>query len=101
MDEERLCTACRASLAGPFGPRITLAHAAGEGKDKELRISAQAWICPGCGLVHWYAADEDLDRLLDALPGEETAGEPGAFKPGSSYERRSQMLRMLRRVRRM
>ncbi|MEJ2209024.1 MAG: hypothetical protein P8129_08315 [Anaerolineae bacterium] len=101
MDEDRLCTACRATLAGPFQPRINLIHAVGEGKAEELKVSARAWICPGCGLVHWYAPDEDLDRLLDALPQEEMVGEGETLKPASSYERRSQMLRMLRRVRRM
>ncbi|MFN2224746.1 MAG: hypothetical protein ACK2UY_00530 [Anaerolineae bacterium] len=98
MDEDRLCTACRASLAGPFEPRITLSHPAGEGEERELKVSARSWICPGCGLVHWYARDEDLDKLLEALPEDD---EVGAIKPASSYERRSQMLRMLRRVRRI
>jgi len=101
MDEERLCTTCRANLAGPFQPRITLSHPAGEGGDKELKVSARAWICPGCGLVHWYAGDDDLDKLLEAVSEDEMVIETGAINPGSSYERRSQMRRMLRRVRRM
>jgi hypothetical protein len=100
MDEDRLCTACRASLVGPFQPRITLTHGAGEGEEQELKVSARSWICPGCGLVHWYARDEDLDKLLDVLSEDQAVGAAGA-KPDSSYERRSQMLRMLRQVRRM
>lgn len=101
MDEDRLCTACRASLAGPFQPRITLTQPAAGGEDKEVKIVARSWICPGCGLVHWYARDEDLDSLLEAALEIEEAGKVGELEPGSSYERRSKMVRMLRRVRRM
>jgi hypothetical protein len=48
-------------------------------------------------LVHWYADDQDLAKLqqLDAV--EELEG----VEPGSSYERRAQMQRMLRKVRRI
>ncbi len=96
-DEPRTCIACGAGLGGPFRPRITLTHAAAEGGQKEVTVTARAWICPGCGLVHWYADDESLDRVLDLVTGDE----PLAARPDISYERRTQMLQMLRRVRRM
>jgi hypothetical protein len=114
MEEERLCIACGAALAGPFQPEITLSEAvagkvtgtlsaeeteAGKvtGTLEVQKVSAHAWICPGCGLVHWYVADEDLDLLLAVALSEETL----APTPGTSYERRTQMVQMLRRVRRM
>ena len=99
MEEERRCIACDAQVLGPFKPKISLTKAASaEGADQEKpSVTARSWICPGCGLVHWYAADEDLDRLLEMALAEQEF----AAKPGTSYERRSQMLRMLRRVRRM
>jgi uncharacterized protein with PIN domain len=99
MEEERRCIACGAEVIGPFQPKISVTKAvSAEGSDQEeLAVAVRSWICPGCGLVQWYAEDEDLDKLLEmALAGQEFAA-----KPGSSYERRSQMLRMLRRVRRM
>jgi len=100
MDEPRLCTDCRADLVGPFRPRITLTQppAVPEADQAPLTVGAQAWICPGCGLVHWVAEDEALDRLAGLV---ETEAGDGAATPDSSYERRAQMLRMLRRVRRM
>ncbi len=97
MDEERWCIACRADLAGPFQPHISLVQTAGEEKGDELTISTQAWVCPGCGLVHWYAGDDDMAQLPELVVEDEEM----IPSPASSYERRSQMLRMLRRVRRM
>ena len=98
MEEERLCTACGAELAGPFQPRITLTHAApGQEPGQEVKIAAHSWICPGCSLVHWYAAEEDMEKLLELVP----ASDIEMPRPGLSYERRTQVLRMLRRVRRM
>jgi uncharacterized protein with PIN domain len=95
MDKERQCLACGANLAGPLAPRIALSQeAAGE---QSVEIEARAWICPGCGLVYWYGEDDNMDELRD-IAGEADELEP---TPGSSYERRTQMLRMLRRVRRM
>jgi hypothetical protein len=100
MDESRLCIDCRADLVGPFRPRITLTRppAAQEADQAPLTVGAQAWICPACGLLHWYAEDEALDQLLRLV--DEGAAEE-ASTPGSNYERRAQMLRLLRRVRRM
>jgi hypothetical protein len=98
MDDSRPCNACGTSLAGPFQPKIVLTQEplAEEPQGEKVHVAAHAWICPGCGLVHWYAQDEDLNKL----PMPESAEEAGP-KPGTSYERRAQMLRMLRRVRRM
>ena len=99
MDEERRCIACGAGVIGPFQPKISLTKAVSvEGSEPEkLSVTASSWICPGCGLVQWVAEDEDLEMLLEMALAEQEF----AAKPGSSYERRSQMLRMLRRVRRM
>jgi hypothetical protein len=99
MERDRVCIACGAHLSGPFQPQIDLTFAppAEESEQASLKVSARSWICPGCGLVHWYARDEDLDSLLEVA----LAGEPIEAEPGVGYERRMQMLRMLRRVRRM
>jgi hypothetical protein len=99
MSEPRRCTACGVALAGPFEPQIALTHSplSGETGQENVTVAARAWICPGCGLVHWYADDVDLGQI----PVTELAEEEAAPKPGTSYERRAQMLRMLRRVRRM
>jgi hypothetical protein len=98
MEEERLCVACGAELTGPFQPKITLSGVlSAEEAEETLKVSARAWICPGCGLVHWYAEDKYLDLLLAATASDETL----APRPDTSYERRTQMLHMLRRVRRM
>jgi hypothetical protein len=99
MEEERQCIACGAEVIGPFQPRISLTKiiSAEELDQEKLSVTARSWICPGCGLVQWYAKDEDLEKLLEMT----LAGQEFSAKPGSSYERRSQMLRMLRRVRRM
>jgi hypothetical protein len=99
MEQERACIACGAYLAGPFRPPIglTFAAPAEDSEQTPLKVSAQSWVCPGCGLVHWYAGEEDLDSLLQVV----LAGEPAEAEPGEGYERRIQMLRMLRRVQRM
>jgi hypothetical protein len=98
MDESRLCNGCGSYLMGPFQPGISLSQAAllevMEGE--RVVVAAHPWICPGCGLVHWYAGEQDLNKLSVAKSVDEAGP-----KPGSSYERRNQMLRMLRRVRRM
>ncbi len=96
MDETRACIACGADLAGPFWPEITLT-CSGEGEEDKMAVQARPWICPGCGLVHWYAHGESLDRLLDLVASEEGLG----ARPDISYERRMQVLQMLRHVRRM
>lgn len=99
MEEDRLCVACGARLTGPFHPEVSLAQEppVEESEQQALEVAARSWICPGCGLVHWYIKDRDLDNLLDIAAAEESAD----ASPGKSYERRTQMLRMLRRVRRM
>jgi len=92
---EQECIACGAGLIGPFQPKIRLAHPAPQ--QESLAVAAYAWICPGCGLVHWYADEADVDRLRD----EELEDESLGATPGEGYERRTQMQRMLRRVKRM
>ena len=95
MNEERQCTVCGAGLVGPMAPRITLSYpASGE---EAAKLEARAWVCAACGLVYWYGEEASLARLQDST------GEVGevAPVPGSSYERRTQVLRMLRRVRRL
>lgn len=94
----RQCTACGAALAGPFEPVLSLARAApAQRPEQEAAVTIQAWVCPGCGLAHWYVLEQDLEQL----EGVSRAGEGLAPKPGSSYERRMQVLHALRRVRRM
>ncbi|MBN1658833.1 MAG: hypothetical protein JXA93_10550 [Anaerolineae bacterium] len=95
MDEEKQCTVCGAGLVGPLAPRITLNHT--PPGEEAIKVEARAWICTACGLVHWYGDEESLARL------QESASQVGEHKavPGTSYERRTQVLRMLRRVRRM
>jgi hypothetical protein len=99
MEESRLCIACGCKLQGPFEPQITTTQApsAEDPDGMPLTVVAQAWICPGCGLVHWYADDESLAELLAVASSDEAL----SAQPDASYERRMQMLRMLRRVRRM
>jgi len=99
MENSQLCIACGSDLTGPFQPKITLALVppAEEPGQEKLAVAAHAWICPGCGLVHWYVEDEDLDNLSSIAAVYETV----TAKPGTGYERRTKMLRMLRRVRRM
>ena len=94
MDEGRHCTVCGAPLVGPMAPRITLTWTL---SDEQSKIDARAWVCAACGLVHWYGEEGSVARLQAAVGEvEEYEAEPGA-----SYERRVQVLRMLRRVRRM
>ena len=98
MEESRQCSGCSTALVGPFEPELTLTKTAAEEEpDQKVTVRARAWICPGCGLAHWYAQGPDLEQLESfARIAEELAP-----KPGTSYERRMQVLRMLRRVRRM
>jgi hypothetical protein len=93
-DEPRSCLICGADLVGPLQPEIALKATLPAGP---APLAAQAWLCPACGLVSWYARAEGLGQLLDALPGEKTI----EAQPGLSYERRTQMLKLLRRLRRM
>lgn len=98
MEENRRCSACGTALLGPFEPELSLTKTAAEEEpDREVTVLARAWICPGCGLAHWYAQGPDLEKL-ESIAG---VAEELAPKPGTSYERRMQVLRMLRRVRRM
>jgi hypothetical protein len=95
MGGEKQCTVCGAGLAGPMSPRITLNYT--PPGEEATKVEARAWVCVACGLVHWYGEEEGLARL------QESAGQGGEYQavPGTSYERRTQVLRMLRRVRRM
>ena len=98
MEKERQCTACGTVLAGPFEPSLSLTKTVPEQEpEQEVTVVARAWVCPGCGLAHWYAQEQDLEKLEGVAGTEEDL----APKPGASYERRMQVLRMLRRVRRM
>jgi hypothetical protein len=60
-------------------------------------VTAQGWICPTCGLVAWHVPAEKLGTLREGLSENDLA----LARPGEPYERRVQILRMLRRVRRM
>ena len=95
MTEERHCTVCGAGLVGPMTPRISLTHT--PPGQEGIKVEARGWACPACGLVHWYGEEESLSSLQNKL-GELEEREP---VPGTSYERRTQVLRMLRRVRRL
>jgi hypothetical protein len=98
VEEERQCTACGTFLAGPFEPRLDLTKTVPEQElEQKVTVMVRAWVCPGCGLAHWYAPGPDLEDLGSSAGTEEDL----APKPGASYERRMQVLRMLRRVRRM
>jgi hypothetical protein len=119
MEEERLCIACGAGLVGPFEPSLHLAgevpeapvsEAEAPGPDapelaasetdagrERMQVSAYSWICPGCGLVQWYVQEQTLEELLEMT----VDGLGATAQPDTSYERRSRMLRMLRRVQRM
>jgi uncharacterized protein with PIN domain len=99
MEEQQLCSACGANLAGPFEPKVALTQASSneESVQEALELLARSWVCVSCGLVHWYAEREALRQLRDAASHDE----PTPPKPATSYERRAQVLRMLRRVRRM
>jgi len=98
MEEKRQCSACDTVLVGPFEPELSLTRIVPEQEpEQEVTLMAHAWVCPGCGLAHWYAQEQDPEEL-EGVAGTEEDLVP---KPGSSYERRMQVLRMLRRVRRM
>jgi len=92
MQESKQCIACGAALLGPFQPAIHLTLPAG---DEEYRATARARICSRCGLVHWYAEKSNSPATAEA------DHEPAPPQPDASYQRRAQMLRMLRRVKRM
>jgi uncharacterized protein with PIN domain len=100
IGEERVCLYCETNLAGPFQPKISLTGTIPPeepgGEPQDLKIAAHSWLCPGCGLVYWYAEGPELDVLLERVM--EDSDIP---KPGTSYEQRAQVLRMLRRVKRM
>lgn len=99
-DASRECVACGTGLLGPFKPRITLTMPyPGEPEEggQELKALARGWFCPGCGLLQWYAEEENLGPLLEAAAMRDAL----TGKPDASYERRMHMLRMLRRVKRM
>ncbi|MGD8466119.1 MAG: hypothetical protein PVI09_19850 [Anaerolineae bacterium] len=99
MGDSRVCTACGAGLVGPFEPDVPVSYVppAGGERQESIRATTRSWICPGCGLVHWYADDQDLAKLQQLDSVKELEG----VEPGSSYERRAQMQRMLRKVRRI
>ena len=98
MEENRQCSGCGTALVGPFEPELRLTRTTAEGEPgQEVTVLAHAWICPGCGLAHWYTQGQDLEQLESIT----RVAEESAPKPGTSYERRMQVLRMLRRVRRM
>lgn len=98
VESELQCTVCGIALVGPFEPELTLTRVVLEQEPEQaVTVMAHAWFCPGCGLAHWYAQEQDLEKLEGVAVAEEEL----APKPGSSYERRMQVLRMLRRVRRM
>lgn len=97
MAEGRRCLVCDVNLAGPFLPQIELAQPLpAEGAGAEAQIVAHAWVCPECGLVHWYAIEQEPE-----VPEPADAPEAVVPRPGASYERRSEIVRMLRRVKRM
>jgi hypothetical protein len=94
----RQCAACGAALVGPLEPGLSLASTVPEqGPEQDTTVIAHAWVCSRCGLVLWYAREQDLESLAASEDLEEEL----APRPGVSYERRTQVLRMLRRVRRM
>lgn len=103
MDEPRVCHACGVTLVGPFQPAIPLKRQPPAAEDSAPPVqtaSAQSWICPACGLVAWVVPAEMLfqfqaERSEEAGPADDDGNVP------LPYQRRTQMLRMLRRVRRM
>ena len=98
MEETRQCSACDRAMVGPFEPELSLIMPALEDEpEHDLTAVIRAWLCPSCGLAQWYAQEQDLEQLASIAEAIEEL-EP---KPGTSYERRMQVLRMLRRVRRM
>jgi hypothetical protein len=99
MEEERFCIACGLALLGPFEPSATLVRlgSTDDPGDNCSEVSAQSWICRGCGLVHWYVGEAYLDQLAVNNLSEGTLHANADL----SYERRTRMLHMLRRVRRI
>jgi len=97
MAERRRCLACGVNLAGPYLPQIDLVQPLAGGPDgSEVQVAAHSWVCPECGLVHWYAVEPGPEPEEQADAPDEVVG-----RPGPSYERRSEIVRMLRRVKRM
>lgn len=98
MGDSRLCTACGATLVGPCEPAVPVSYVPpAQEENGAVKLTVRCWICPGCGLAHWYAGEQDLARLQQV---EEVEGLEG-IQSGSGYERRAQMQRMLRKVRRI
>ena len=95
-EESRTCIACQARLVGPYGPSAILTQTLTETAQGAISVTAEAWICPTCGLVHWYTGEEARPSLADTL-----AEQAPAQRPELGYRRRAQMGHMLRRVRRM
>jgi hypothetical protein len=98
MDDARSCNACGASLVGPFDPEValTLQSSPDEPERDGEPVTVRAWICPACGLAAWYAEEREIDELPEAELDQQMRA-----KPDSDYERRNQMMHMLRRLRRM
>ena len=99
MGDSRRCTACGAGLVGPCEPAVPVSYVppVGDEEQKPLKMTVRSWICPGCGVVHWYAGDQDLVKLQQVESDEGLEG----IELGSGYERRAQVQRMLRKVRRI
>jgi len=98
MEGARNCASCGSALHGPFEPELSLsATAPDQEPEQDVVIAVRAWVCPRCGLAHWYAQERDMDTLETLAESEEDLPP----KPAASYERRMQVLHMLRRVRRM
>lgn len=95
-ESSRACIACQAGLVGPYGPSTRLTEALSEAPQGAMTVTAEAWICPVCGLVHWYADETAHPSTAEASPAEVPVQ-----KPESGYRRRAQMGHVLRRVRRM
>ena len=97
-EAERQCSACDTALVGPFEPELSLIMPALQDEpEQDITAVIRAWLCPSCGLAHWYVPGPELEQLASVAGPEEEV----ELKPGTSYERRMQVLRMLRRVRRM
>ncbi len=100
MEEKRQCSACGIDLVGPFRPKIELTRDSAQPGDARgaIQVTAYAWFCPTCGLLHWYADSESLGRLLNEVPMSESQLE---VIPDANYERRKQMLRLMQHIRRI
>lgn len=95
-EESRLCIACQVRLVGPYGPSTILTHSLSEAPQGAMTVTAEAWICPACGLVHWYT-----DEAICPSPTHASAEQIPAQRLESGHRRRAQMGHMLRRVRRI